>query len=77
MRALAVTLAALAAAAGNAQTLPGSNMPAINLDHDSMTTSGISSGGFMAVQMHVAYSSLFHTGVGVLAGTFPVRMFAC
>jgi len=46
-------------------------MPAVNLDTDSMTTSGISSGGFMAVQMQVSYSSLFHTGVGVLAGTFP------
>ena len=29
----------------------------------------------MAVQMQVSFSSLFHTGVGVLAGTFPVRKF--
>ena len=32
-----------------------------------ITVSGLSAGGFMAVQMHVAYSDLF-TGVGVIAG---------
>ena len=38
-----------------------------NVDKDSVSVSGLSAGGFMAVQMHVAYSSLF-VGVGVFAG---------
>jgi poly(3-hydroxybutyrate) depolymerase len=38
-----------------------------NVDSSRISVSGISSGGFMAVQLHVAYSSLFK-GVGVVAG---------
>ncbi|UIF84680.1 hypothetical protein [Cupriavidus sp. UYPR2.512] len=34
---------------------------------DQITTSGISSGGYMAVQMHVAYSALVN-GTGIIAG---------
>jgi len=42
-------------------------IPALNLDKNSVTVSGISSGGFMAVQLGVAYSSQIK-GVGVVAG---------
>tara|TARA_R110002050_G_C8934323_1_gene512210 strand:- start:426 stop:1445 length:1020 start_codon:yes stop_codon:yes gene_type:complete len=38
-----------------------------NIDPDRTTVSGVSSGGYMAVQMHVAYSSLIQ-GAGVFAG---------
>jgi hypothetical protein len=39
----------------------------LNIEKGSVTVSGLSSGAYMAVQMHVAYSSLFE-GVGVFAG---------
>ena len=42
-------------------------LPAIAADLSQTSTSGISSGGYMAVQLHVAYSSLVR-GAGVLAG---------
>jgi len=42
-------------------------LPRLNIDRDSITISGISSGGFMAVQLGIAYSSEF-AGVGVVAG---------
>ena len=41
-------------------------LPSQHIDPDSVTASGISSGGYMAVQMHVAYSALVK-GVGVIA----------
>jgi len=37
------------------------------VDRRKISVSGISSGGAMATQMHVAYSSVF-MGVGVIAG---------
>ncbi|MGZ5800480.1 MAG: extracellular catalytic domain type 2 short-chain-length polyhydroxyalkanoate depolymerase [Burkholderiaceae bacterium] len=37
-------------------------------DSSKTTIAGISSGAYMAVQMHVAYSATFKTGVGVFAG---------
>ncbi len=43
-------------------------LPALKLDPSQTTISGLSSGGFMAVQMHVAYSSVFSKGAGVVAG---------
>lgn len=43
-------------------------LPAYNVDPDGISVSGVSSGGFMAVQMHVAYSGTFRKGVGVVAG---------
>lgn len=39
-----------------------------NVDASSVSVSGLSSGGFMAVQLGVAYSSIFQTGFGVFAG---------
>lgn len=41
-------------------------LPGQHIDPDSVTASGISSGGYMAVQMHVAYSALVK-GAGVIA----------
>lgn len=38
-----------------------------SVDMDEITVSGISAGGFMAVQLHVAYSTLFR-GAGSIAG---------
>jgi len=42
-------------------------LPALNIDVNDTSTSGLSAGAFMAVQFHVAYSSMM-TGVGVFAG---------
>ena len=46
---------------------PAERLPATGADLSRPRSSGISSGGYMAVQFHVAYSSLV-MGVGVLAG---------
>jgi poly(3-hydroxybutyrate) depolymerase len=51
----------MAAAASAADRLPG-----LGVDITATTVSGISSGGYMAVQFHVAHSSIV-TGAGVLA----------
>jgi poly(3-hydroxybutyrate) depolymerase len=44
------------------------NLPALKIDKTQTTVSGLSAGGFMAVQLHVAYSATFGKGVGVVAG---------
>src|SRR3982750_4411765 len=41
--------------------------PVPNLDRSAITVSGLSSGGFMAHQFHVAHSKLV-TGAGIIAG---------
>src|SRR5690349_4891765 len=41
--------------------------PVPNLDRSAITVSGLSSGGFMAHQFHVAFSKLV-TGAGIIAG---------
>src|SRR5215212_5709951 len=41
--------------------------PVPNLDRSAITVSGLSSGGFMAHQFHIAYSKLV-TGAGIIAG---------
>ena len=41
-------------------------LPALGVQHDAVTVSGVSSGGYMAVQFHVAYASTVD-GAGVLA----------
>lgn len=43
-------------------------LPSYNADPKSVSVSGLSSGGFMAVQLGVAYSGTFQTGFGVFAG---------
>jgi poly(3-hydroxybutyrate) depolymerase len=50
--------------ADSATTQP---LPALNIDITQTSVSGFSSGGFMAVQLGVAYSSIIK-GVGVVAG---------
>lgn len=61
--------AALLAACGIAPALaqPPAPLPALGARLDGLTVSGLSSGGYMAVQFAVAHSALV-TGVGVLAG---------
>lgn len=43
-------------------------LPQLNIDASQTTVSGASSGGYMAVQLHVAYSSRFKKGAAVIAG---------
>ena len=42
-------------------------LPALKVDPREVSVSGTSSGGYMAVQLHVAYSGTFSRGVGVVA----------
>lgn len=51
-----------------APVLAQSALQAYNADPKSASVSGLSSGGFMAAQLGVAYSSTFQTGFGVFAG---------
>lgn len=44
------------------------SLPVLKVNPGEVTVSGLSSGGFMAVQLHVAYSSIFRKGAGVVAG---------
>ncbi len=62
---LARSFAAVAALASTT-AFAAINLPAYNVDTDQTTVSGLSSGGFMANQLGIAYSSLFK-GVGVFA----------
>lgn len=59
-------IAALACA-GHAQAAAVKLSP-YNADPAMSTVSGISSGGYMAVQMHIAYSASFMTGAAIFAG---------
>lgn len=43
-------------------------LPKLNVDMNRITVSGVSSGGFMAVQLHVAHSSLFQGAASVAGG---------
>ncbi len=61
MRALAAI-----AALSSGTALAAINLPAYNVDTSQTTVSGLSSGGFMANQLGITYSSLFK-GVGVFA----------
>ncbi len=60
-------IAALALAALTL-TVSAAPLPQLNLDKTQTSVSGASSGGYMAVQLHVAYSSSFKKGIGVVAG---------
>jgi poly(3-hydroxybutyrate) depolymerase len=59
-------LAALVAALAATRVLAVDPLPALGAD-PAITASGVSSGGFMAVQFHIAHSGTVK-GVGVLAG---------
>ena len=60
--------AATIAAMGMGSALAAVNLPALKIDKTQTTVSGLSAGGFMAVQLHVAYSATFAKGAGVVAG---------
>lgn len=66
IRAAAAGAAIALCAAGSASAAV--NLPQLKIDKTQTTLSGLSAGGFMAVQMHVAYSAAFAKGVGVVAG---------
>ncbi len=51
-----------------ALTVNAAPLPQLNLDRTQTSVSGASSGGYMAVQLHIAFSSSFKKGVGVVAG---------
>lgn len=61
------TCRGLAAAllAASAQAAP---LPQLAIDATQTTVSGLSSGGYMAVQLHVALSATFAKGAGIVAG---------
>jgi poly(3-hydroxybutyrate) depolymerase len=61
------TFAVMAALVGGAASA-AVDLPALNIDKTQTTVSGLSSGGFMAVQLHVAYSATFKKGAGIVAG---------
>lgn len=64
MKKFAICAAAYALCFGVAAAEP---LPRLNLDPDQTTVSGLSSGGFMAVQLQVAFSEAI-AGAGVVAG---------
>ena len=64
MRLLFLLLAFVAASAFAADPLPR-----LKVAPDAATVAGVSSGGAMAVQLHVAYSAIFSRGAAVFAGT--------
>lgn len=57
--------AALVGMLGTALATP---LPQLNIDKSQTSVSGASSGGYMAVQLHIAYSATFKKGAGVIAG---------
>lgn len=57
--------AGLVGAAGVHAAVP---LPALKTDANEVSVSGLSSGGFMAVQLHVAFSATFGRGAGIVAG---------
>lgn len=64
----AAATAAAITAVGMGSAFAAVNLPALKIDKTQTTVSGLSAGGFMAVQLHVAYSATFAKGAGVVAG---------
>ncbi len=63
------TTALTAALLGTAlQAQAAITLPAYNIDASGTSVSGLSSGGFMAAQLHVAFSETFAAGAGIVAG---------
>lgn len=60
-------LSTVMSAAAAVQAAPVS-LPSYNIDPAKTSVSGLSSGGFMAAQLHVAYSATFRAGAGIVAG---------
>lgn len=65
-RSLAARLGAWALGAGGAAAV-AAPLPVLPLDPTQTTVSGLSAGGYMAVQLHVAWSSVFRRGVAAVA----------
>ena len=63
-RLLVPAMVALAGCGGGEH--PDARLAALPIDAGSVTVSGLSAGGYMAVQFHIAHSSLVH-GAGVIA----------
>lgn len=66
-RTLALLILAALAACDTADAPPDAAGPAFNIDRARVTVSGISSGAYMATQVHLAHSSLV-SGAGLIAG---------
>lgn len=47
-----------------------SKLPVLNVDKNSVTVSGVSAGGFMAIQLNVALSTIFKGAASVAGGTY-------
>ena len=60
-------VSALALVGLMARAVAGDALGSYNVDPSSVSVSGLSSGGFMAGQLGVAYSGTFQTGFGVFA----------
>ena len=65
--ALGVLSALAPVASAIAQTVSLSEIPQLNIDPANVSVSGISSGAFMAVQVHVIHSANI-SGIGAIAG---------
>ena len=63
---LGFTALALMSACSATKLAP--QLPALSIDQSEISVSGLSSGGFMAVQVHVAHSATFKRGAGIVAG---------
>jgi hypothetical protein len=63
-----IALIALALVAACSSSKPAAPLPGLTIDPSAISVSGLSSGGFMAVQIHVAYSATFKRGAGIVAG---------
>ncbi len=64
---ICATVLAMLSASSFADSTHSPPLPALNIDITQTSVSGLSSGGFMAVQIGIAYSSIIK-GVGVVAG---------
>ncbi len=54
----------------SAQSQSLNKLPKLNVDKTNITVSGVSSGGFMAVQLHIALSSVFKGAASVAGGVY-------
>ena len=68
MLCFSIRLSASMAALASAGALAAVNLPPLHIDSSQTSVSGLSSGGFMAVQLHVGYSATFQKGAGIVAG---------
>lgn len=68
MNRFSIQLTAFALALASAGANAAVNLPPLNIDTSQTSVSGLSSGGFMAVQLHVGHSATFKKGAGIVAG---------